>query len=267
MKKGTTAKRRSIHKPASPPPELVELANDLGDPALDYVILGEGNVSSHASNGTFWVKASGVNLLGARADGFVRVAAASILATVNGQEKSDEHVRQALVDCRADGRDGPLPSVETFMHGVLLAVPGVNYVGHTHPTAINMVTCSTKFQEALGGRLFPDETVLCGPASVLVPYVDPGLALAREIQNRVHAFIEHHGERPRAIYLQNHGFIALGSSPNEVRNITAMAVKAARILVGTFHLGGPRFMPDADVRRIHGRLDEEYRKRIIENGK
>ena len=39
--------------------ELVKLSNRLGDPALDYIILAEGNTSARADPETFWVKASG----------------------------------------------------------------------------------------------------------------------------------------------------------------------------------------------------------------
>jgi hypothetical protein len=39
--------------------QLVELSNHLGNPANDYCILGEGNTSARADEGTFWVKASG----------------------------------------------------------------------------------------------------------------------------------------------------------------------------------------------------------------
>ena len=36
--------------------------------------------------------------------------------------------------------------------------------------------------------------------------------------------ITEHGEVPKVVLLQNHGLIALGKSPSEVENITAMAV-------------------------------------------
>jgi ribulose-5-phosphate 4-epimerase/fuculose-1-phosphate aldolase len=42
--------------------------------------------------------------------------------------------------------------------------------------------------------------------------------------------------------LQNHGLVALGSSPQEVMDITEMMVKTARILMNTYALGGPHFV-------------------------
>jgi len=44
--------------------QLVTMSRHLGDPALDYVILAEGNSSAWTDEETFWVKASGVNMPG-----------------------------------------------------------------------------------------------------------------------------------------------------------------------------------------------------------
>jgi ribulose-5-phosphate 4-epimerase/fuculose-1-phosphate aldolase len=65
--------------------------------------------------------------------------------------------------------------------------------------------------------------------------------------------------------MQNHGFTALGATAKQVQAITAMAVKTARILCGTYAFGGPHPMGIHNVERIHNRTDEHYRQRIIEN--
>jgi len=67
---------------------------------------------------------------------------------------------------------------------------------------------------------------------------------------------------PKVILMQNHGLIALGRTAQQVENITAMAVKAARVLLGAYALGGPRFLTARDVARIHTRPDELYRRRV-----
>jgi len=139
----------------------------------------------------------------------------------------------------------------------------VNYVGHTHPTAVNMITCSQRFEELLAGRIFPEEVVICGPESLLVPYADPGVPLGRAVRQGVDEFTCKHHEPPKAIYLRNHGFIAVGSSAREVLNITMMAVKAARIRLGAAAVGGLSLMSPAHVDRIHRRADIGYRKKVI----
>ncbi len=63
--------------------------------------------------------------------------------------------------------------------------------------------------------------------------------------------------------MQNHGFIALGATPKQVLDTTDMAIKAARILVGTYALGGPCFLAPKDVARIHDRPDEHYRQKLL----
>jgi hypothetical protein len=57
--------------------------------------------------------------------------------------------------------------------------------------------------------------------------------------------------------------VALGQSAQEALNITFMADKWARILIGTHALGGPQFMPENEVERIDCRLDEHYRRKQI----
>ena len=125
---------------------------------------------------------------------------------------------------------------------------------------MNAILCSRGAEEALQGRLFAEEVTFCGPAPVFVPYSDPGLPLARRLQDVLVRYLDDFQERPRVILLQNHGLIALGETSTEVENITAMYVKAARILLGTYALGGPRFLSPRDVERIHTRPDELYRR-------
>jgi rhamnose utilization protein RhaD (predicted bifunctional aldolase and dehydrogenase) len=239
--------------------QLVTMSNNLGDPTDDYVILGEGNTSTAIDEDTFWVKASGTQLKTIGTDGFVQVYFERVLAMLDGPDLSDDDIKQALIEAKVDPAAPGHPSVETVLHALCLKIAGVNFVGHTHPTPINMVTCSAAFETAISGRLFPDEVVVCGPAPVVVPYVDPGLPLAREINRRINAYLE----PPKIVLMQNHGLIALAPTPQQVENITAMAVKTARILVGTYTLGGPRFMTAEAVNRIHTRLDEHCRQKII----
>jgi rhamnose utilization protein RhaD (predicted bifunctional aldolase and dehydrogenase) len=246
--------------------QLVTLSNNLGNPANDYVILGEGNTSVKVDDDTFWVKASGTELRTIGPEGFVQARFEPILTMLNGPDLGDQEVKEALIKAKVDPQAKGHPSVETALHALCLKLPDINFVGHTHPTAINMITCSAAFETAISGRLFPDEIVLCGPAPVLVPYVDPGLPLAREVQRRLNIYIDTYGELPKTIWMQNHGFIALAPTAQQVENITAMAVKAARILVGTYTLGGPHFLTPQAVDRIHTRPDEHYRQRIIGKG-
>jgi rhamnose utilization protein RhaD (predicted bifunctional aldolase and dehydrogenase) len=251
--------------------QLVAMSRSLGDPNNDYVILGEGNTSALNPDGTFWVKASGYQLPSIDEGGFVRVSLERALGILDEDDLTDNDIKQRLLDARVDPETGRWPapnsdvrpSTETVFHALCLSLDDVNFVGHTHATAVNALTCSNAFEEAFSGRLFPDEIVMCGPAAVLVPYTDPGIPLAREIRSRVNDFIDTYAERPRVILLQNHGVVALGRSTEQVENITAMIVKTARVLLGAYAAGGPHFLSQANVGRIHTRPDEAYRRKLL----
>jgi len=149
------------------------------------------------------------------------------------------------------------------LHALALGEPGVRFVGHTHPVAVNALACSVSVQAAVAGRLFPDEIVVCGPAPLYIPYTDPGLPLARAVRDGLAAYADRWGQTAKVILMQNHGLIALGGNAVEVDNITAMYVKTCRVLLGTYAFGGPSFLTPANVRRIHTRPDELYRRQQL----
>lgn len=244
--------------------KLIDLSRWLGAPEQDCAILGEGNTSARIDENSFYVKASGTELRTLNETGLLQMSMQPTLAIIDDASITDENLGEALVSACVEPDKKRRPSVEATLHAICLSLQGVKYVGHTHPTAINAITCSVSFEEALQGRLFPDEIVVCGAHPLLIPYVDPGIILSRIIRERLHEYLEEFGSPPQTIYLQNHGFLALGSSAKQVKSITAMAVKAARILVGTYAFGGPKAMENNNVQRIQMRPDEHYRQRMLE---
>jgi rhamnose utilization protein RhaD (predicted bifunctional aldolase and dehydrogenase) len=150
--------------------------------------------------------------------------------------------------------------VETFLHALCLTEGGARWVGHTHPVSVNRILCSQLGAAPFLGHLFPDAIVVCGKAPAVVPYVDPGFSLARAVRETLRRHRELHGQPPKMLLMMNHGLVALGQTPQEVLNISLMADKWARVLYGTYALGGPQFMPESEVERIDARLDEHYRR-------
>lgn len=244
---------------------LHALAHWLGDPARDLAILGEGNVSAAVGDdtATFWLKASGSSLGTMRRDQFVLMDTPRTLDLLEREQMADDQIKALLLAARTE-KDTPLmPSVEAALHAVCLTDGGARFVGHTHPTPFLSLLCSEKAEEALDGRLFPDEIVVCGPAPCLVPYVDPGPPLARAARAAIRSYTEEWNVPPKVMLLRNHGLFALGTTADEVERITAMSVKVARAILGTFPLGGPRFLSPADVNRIYTRPDEHFRQRML----
>jgi rhamnose utilization protein RhaD (predicted bifunctional aldolase and dehydrogenase) len=252
--------------PFDPIATLVELSRWIGAPEQDCAILGEGNASIAVGDGTFYVKASGAELRSLAPEGLVRIDLQRMLtAVVSPPNGGDAAVRVALENCVVESDGTRRPSVEAPLHAVCLAQSGVSVVGHCHPTAVNALTCSNDFERALAGRLFPDEIVVCGAESLLVPYVDPGIPLAQEVARRLQGFVARAGVPPKTIYLQNHGFVALGKSATDIRAITAMAIKAARIRLGAAAFGGFRTLDDHATQRIDSRPDEHFRRAALGN--
>lgn len=248
---------------ASPLPRLLELSHELGREDRKLAILGEGNTSARAGADTFLVKASGSNLGGLSEAGVAECRFDGVLPMLAGGTLSDEAIDGRLLAARVDPA-ARKPSTEAIFHAYLLTLPGVSFVGHTHPVAVNQILCSRHARSFARGRLFPDEIVCCGVESVFVPYTDPGLRLARAIRAAVVSFVRRLGRPPRVILLQNHGFIALGPSPESVLATTLMGVKAAEIFSGAAAAAGrPRFLAAAHVRRIAGRPDEHYRQKVL----
>lgn len=242
---------------------LLELSHQLGREERRLAILGEGNTSTRVSADTFLVKASGSNLATLSDTGVTECKISALLPLLDKKAMTDAAIDEALFASRLN-TEAKKPSVEAIFHAYLLTLPGVNFIGHTHPIAVNQVLCSKHARTFAKRRLFPDEIVCCGVESVFVPYTDPGLKLAQAIRAAVVAYIKRLARAPRVILLENHGFIALGATPESVLAATLMGAKAAEIFVGAAAAGGqPRFLTPAQVVRIAGRPDEHYRQKAL----
>lgn len=239
---------------------LITLSHELGNPKNDYSIIAEGNTSTLIDKEKFWVKGSGQTMGTVDESGFVAMCFEPILALLDGPNLVEKDLKAAFNAAKADPSVTTRPSIEVALHALLLTLGGAQWVGHTHPTAWNGILCSVNAEKLSHGRLFPDQVVVCGPAPCFVKYTDPGLPLAREVRTQVAKYIDAYGMTPKEIFMQNHGFIALGQSPLEVERITAMSVKAARILAGTLVAGGPNFMDEADISHLWTRPDEIERR-------
>jgi rhamnose utilization protein RhaD (predicted bifunctional aldolase and dehydrogenase) len=242
------------------PSRLIELSREFGQ--ARWTILGEGNTSGRIDEKVFAVKSSGSSLGTLTEIELTHCYFDALLPVLDRKGVSEEEIEVILLNSRV--RPTALkPSVETFFHAYLLTIPGVNYVGHTHPVPVNQILCSGLGNLFAQERRFPDEVVCCGPVSLLVPYEDPGLALAVRIRRDLQNFERLHRKPPKVILLGNHGVITVGQTTDAVRVAMAMTVKAAEIFVGAHSLGGNISMPESEVNRIENRLDEEYRRKML----
>ncbi len=239
---------------------LVSMTRTLGEEAREYVIIGEGNTSARIDDDAFWIKASGQQMSNIDADGFVAVRFEPILEMLESSPGDLAAQKKIMEAAKVDPNSPNTPSVEVTFHAMLLQECGISTIGHTHPVDVNRILCSSRAEQFARNRSFPDEVVLCGPESVYVPYVDPGLPLALAIRDGVRDYMNRNNEAPKVVHLGGHGMIALGNSPTEVLNIMAMTAKAAKIFMGTCAVGEPVFMTPQDISHIWKRPDEIYRR-------
>jgi rhamnose utilization protein RhaD (predicted bifunctional aldolase and dehydrogenase) len=96
-----------------------------------------------------------------------------------------------------------------------------------------------------------------------VPYAEPGIELARAFARCLTARCDDGGDRPRVVYLANHGLVALGASAIEAQAVTTMAVKAARVRLVASTAGGARPLAQACIDAVVSREDEIQRRAVL----
>lgn len=260
MKEGQNINVETLH-------QLVKLSNNLGGIDYHLAIIGEGNTSAKIetknSASSFFIKASGAQLATVTENDFIQVYFEPIVQLINMKNPNAKEISDIFEQAKVDRQHRANPSVETLLHAICLNLEGVNFVGHTHPTAVNRLTCSKSFPDNLKGRIYPDEIILLGKESVFIPYTDPGVQLAQKVKKEIEIFLDKHEDRPKSIYIQNHGFVALGSTPTEVENITLTAAKAAEIRFGALLAGGINTLSNDMVIHISKRPDERYRQNLF----
>lgn len=242
--------------------ELVHVSREVGRPELDLVVLAEGNTSRLLDDRTFYVKGSGARLATVEAADFVHLRLDPLLEAALDDGPVD--IRGLVQNASVEGAASPRPSIETMLHAVALGLGGASWVIHTHPTVLTGLLCSSAGEELLlRGPLFPDEAVVCGPRALHVPYAEPGVELARAFARCLTARIDEGGDRPRIVYLANHGLVALGASAVEAQAVTTMAVKAARVRLVALTAGGARPLAQACIDAVVSREDEVERRAVL----
>lgn len=216
--------------------KLLELAH-----SLDKFVVGmEGNVSQRIKN-DFLIKASGCSL-----------------------KKLSE---QDLVLCNIEGKQidnfKRRPSIETQFHSILFQNLDIEFIAHTHPINTLKILCSELAQEFADNRLFPDQVIFNGIKSCIVPYTNPGIELAIEINKSINIFNQSNKYFPKLILLKNHGIISLGSTTEECLIATEICEKAAEIFLGSKSLGNTKFLAEFDKLKLEKDPNEIYRKGLL----
>ena len=228
---------RPVDRRALPPTpvadldELIDLARRYGrDPAFSR---GGGGNASVKVDGVLYIKPSGVALATLAAEDLVPLEIEPLLELLHAEDglpdapaagqvagpgagEADPLMRVAMAARLADA-GGRRPSVELLFHAFLPE----RIVLHTHPVAINAVTCGRD-----GGALARD---LFGDDALWVPYTNPGLPLARAIVEARRIHVERTGRpAPAVTLMQNHGIIVAGATAAEIDERSAWLAETVR---------------------------------------
>lgn len=179
----------------------------------DLVQAGGGNSSYKISSTEMYIKASGFQLADVtESDGFAIVNPQIIqeaFLNCTDLEKMTEDYSKDILKCSFIS--GKRPSIETFLH----AISG-KYTLHTHPIAVNIMTCRQGGMEILE-EMFPD--------ALMVPYATPGVELAKNYFNAYKEKAENVGQIFDVVFLQNHGLVICAETAQEVIDKTEYVVK------------------------------------------
>ncbi|HEY9053493.1 MAG TPA: class II aldolase/adducin family protein [Rectinemataceae bacterium] len=179
------------------------------DPA--WVLAGGGNTSWKTED-SLYIKASGFSLATIGEDGFCSMdrPKLNVIWDKTYPEEKKAREAEALADLMAARSPGEAkrPSVETLLHSLFPQA----YVVHTHPSLVNGLTCGMN-----GEAVFHDNFADIG---IWVPLVDPGFVLATAVRDRFLAFCEARGHAPSLLFMQNHGLLVAGDSPEEIDTLS-----------------------------------------------
>lgn len=242
--------------------QVAWLGSAVGEPARDFVIAGEGNVSGFDGEGRLWVSASGARLAELQEEDLVAVRPDELLSRL--QENLDDEAWLDIVTSSQQTPGARRPTVEVALHAVLAAEHGAPcFVAHAHPTALLPLLCSDiDLRGYAQQRLIPDHIVMLGVADCVLDYYDPGRVLAFELRSAVTKHRNDYGEIPRLVLARNHGVFTIGSTAQQALDRLDMAAKMARVahpVHGHLHP-----LPVDQIARISGREDELYRQHALQ---
>jgi rhamnose utilization protein RhaD (predicted bifunctional aldolase and dehydrogenase) len=245
--------------------ELLRLTNALGQPERKFAILAEGNTSERLADGRLVVKSSGASLGSATRDDFVTLDVEEIAAILLDSTADQRSLTNAL-DAGAHRGAHRRASIESLMHAAVQAVTPVQFIGHTHPTAVLGLVSSIHAATAYDSPAYSDEAVVLG-RPLFVPYASPGILLGRAVYEVLRRRVDEDGDAPALIVLGNHGIVAVGPTAEAVEGITEMAVKGAEVRITALSTGGLVPLPAESMKAFFARDDIAERRRDLKGAR
>jgi hypothetical protein len=237
--------------------DLIDLTVELGREVSNHpgrlAIYDEGLVAVNLDRNMV------ISRLGARLNNLARADLIEFdpnpLLEVLGQEQPKRGAEEeALLGCRVKPED-PAIGPEAYFAAELLSRWKRRFLVHLQPAIVNTILASPRARQFADRRVTLTEAFSCGSAITLIPYVDPGAGLAREIRHKVNLWHDRARTAPKVIFLQNNGMLVLGDTYPDIIESTEKIIRAAEVFVGSSLLGGPLFLTVANLGRAF-----DYRK-------
>lgn len=185
--------------------ELVRLSKYAGE-RFDIVQGSGGNLSVKLDTGIMLIKESGFSLSELELErGYTKISLKKVLnilhnsqATTPGERNKRDRRIEKLIS-----NQSRKPSIEVFLHALLY-----KYTLHVHPLVVNAVTCRKDWRRALSS--------LFVSSAAFVDYKTPGIELAITLNEAIAEYCKKYGNKPKLIFLQNHGLIVSSDESNEI---------------------------------------------------
>jgi rhamnose utilization protein RhaD (predicted bifunctional aldolase and dehydrogenase) len=188
--------------------ELKEISAKVG--ANIDLIQGAGGNTSLKENGILWVKASGCWLSDAiDNDIFVPIDNKEAVKSIKSGDISNISIKKS----HSPNKSSMHPSIETALHALMPH----KFVIHVH--AVNTLSIAV----LSNGQKYVKK-LLQGINWAWIPYVMPGIELAREVQSVMK-------EKPDVLVLANHGLVIGGETAQQVLNLLMLVEEKMRRVV------------------------------------
>jgi rhamnose utilization protein RhaD (predicted bifunctional aldolase and dehydrogenase) len=224
----------------------MELAHFVGKHPRCLVIWDEGLVATRLENSTICISRRGARLARLDHEDLIEFDAAPLRELLKVEQTRPSVELEILAGARTR-ETMPVPGPEAFFVADLLQSEEFKLLVHIHPVPVDQILASPRARQFSDRRVTLPEVYGCGIATTLVPYVDPGATLAREVRQKLVLWKDRVKARPRSILLQNNGMLVLGDSVEEISETIEKTLKAADIFLGSAALGGPQFLTVANV--------------------
>jgi rhamnose utilization protein RhaD (predicted bifunctional aldolase and dehydrogenase)/NAD(P)-dependent dehydrogenase (short-subunit alcohol dehydrogenase family) len=217
--------------------DLVALSRRFGEDP-EFARGGGGNISVKIE-GILYIKPSGSSLAQLTAESTIALDIKTLMELLDGSAAGPavggtDEIMQVALSARVGARDARRPSVEFLFHALMPE----RIVLHTHPTTVNAITCSTHGAE-ITEKLF-------GSSVLWIPYINPGLPLARAIRDARRSYEQRvQAAAPRIMFLQNHGLIVAADTAAEIEAMSAQLVATIKA-----HLSSLPEMSWGEVERL-----------------